>query len=204
MPKPLSILLWLGAGFAAYCFIWMGTTQTQAEHIIANVEEFSQQHPTLAIDYDDVSFDGFPFSNIPVLQNVRIGYGEYTLSLGDVAFASRDEGQGRFLIAPKQATIHATMAQKKSFAVKVSEYPLLSVRAGENLAESDPRIFKEFAVGLPRNITLDVVSETDATRSIGFTLQPVAVPVWRSIPNQPERTLELFVLMLDEAFMRPQ
>ena len=193
-------VVWLLAALAAYCFIWMGNSHGYAEKVQANIEAFASKHPDLDITYHDVSFSGFPFGYTSVFEHVEVTYGDYTIALGDVAFELRHSEQSRFLITPRSPTTEAKWGEEKHFSVIVTEYPILSVRAGEKPAEGEV-VWQEFAVGMPSNLQLKL-GLGDAERTVGFNFPEVKIPVWRKFPKQPHRSIETYIYMLDEAFLR--
>lgn len=206
MPKIIIACVALVALVAYGMMSWQSSAAQKRKLVAANIDYFCEESPLMGCAYDEVDVEGYPFASDPVIRDFVVTYNaqgaeNFEVRFGDVLMETRDEAQQRYLLRPIGDAIYVNQADGNQYSVEVSPYPTLSVRVAEK--PSDSYRFSEFAVGIPSEVMLTITREDGQMRKVAFRQQAIEVALWRKIPAQPEQSLSLFSMMLDEAFLAP-
>ena len=208
---PMLVFSIITLGLGGYYAIWTKQGDMHKEIVQENLTAIAEREPQLSVTYDEVGVTGFPFTHTVEFENVAFVSQEpngpsYRLAADNLRVELRKMEELRYLVMTTDRTIEADYNGEKQFEVHVTEYPLLSVRVGD-VKSQEHELFEEFAVGIPHQVMLTVTAK-DAKGSelgeqkISFNQPPIGMPIWRKIPNNIADSVEIFVLMLDEAYQR--
>ena len=206
---------WLG--------VWSAIMAPDVARVKASIDfhyqQLRAQSRIMSLEADSVHAVGYPFSfNIAVKRatlSMVDGDETFALSIPSLTMASSDSGQGTYrVILPN--TIQALYAKNgqapEHYVVTADARPKLNLSAANAQQPCGPLVGKacvdvaadapliSFAVGLPSTITLHM-QLADKARDARFDLPSIAVPIYRPIPNNLTRELQLFVGVLREALV---
>lgn len=207
--------------FAVWSYMLAGDVARVKASIHYQDMQFKTSNRYVTFRADDVVAAGFPF-------HFRVKVERPTLSMifRDETFAAStetmlleptDATQGRYRVTfPTriEAVYAVNGTAPETYTVAVAPMPDLALRAqghsgvcggfplgGQPCAAvaADAPIIS-YALGLPPSLVATVTLNGES-RDVGFTLIPVAVPVFQAIPTAIDRPLELFVGTLREAMV---
>jgi len=216
----LGALLLLGIIYGA----WRWSMGDDVARIQATVDYHNKQIQTInratQLKVNRVHAIGFPFHSRVRIEQPTLSYvfGDetYKVMLDYADFTARDSGQGSYTVDyPNliQALYAKSGGTPENYTVTIDNHINLLMRAqGDSqqcsgfpgaarcpdAAATAPLI--TIAPQLPASITL-TMTLNGQSKQAGFTLQPVAIPIYQTIPADLQSPLELFINVLREAMV---
>lgn len=227
MQPVAKLLLVLLMGGLLWFAAWYVMLAPDVARVKASLDYHDRQFKTVnrfvTFKADGVSRSGFPFHfrvkvTRPALTMIY-GQETYGITADEVTLTpvDADEGRYRLNLPEKLEAVYAKDGGlPEQYAATFSPMPPVLFRAaGDNNACSPfpgqgacPAVASDaplvsYAIAYPNRLQLHVTRGNDA-RDIGFDLVPLQVPVFFFIPKGIDRSLEIAVNVLREAFEKPQ
>ncbi|MDX2094626.1 MAG: hypothetical protein SFW64_01605 [Alphaproteobacteria bacterium] len=193
----------------AWFLLWHWLMAGDVAQVEASIHHYYQQmrtaHRTMSLEADAVVSTGFPFAfGVRVTRatlSMVEGEETFAISLPSVTLTPLDSRAGLYRVHfPKrvEALYAKNGAAPEHYDVTFTGTPTLTLRAEGAGAANAP--LTQYALGLPPQMILQMRTAEKA-RVARFDLIPQAASVYREIPTDLSRPLQLFVGVLREALV---
>jgi hypothetical protein len=219
-----AILAFVVLLYGGWYIVWHSMMAADVRRVKATIDyqnqRFKDVNRAISLKAEEVAAAGFPFHFQVRVQRPELsvvsGNETDAVSIPEVILTpvNGDEGRYRVSISPRFEALYATNGHApENYTVSVDPVPAILLRAqGDSrrcsnfpgskpcdpVAAEAPLI--SFAVQLPRMITLRMALNGESKDAV-FTMMPLDVPVFQTIPVAVDGPLEMFVGILRQALV---
>lgn len=210
----MRYILKLVAGALALVFAWFllwhwlmaGDVARVKASLTHHYQQMRTAHRTMSLEADAVASTGFPFAFRVRVTRATLSMVEgeetFAISIPSVTLTPLDSRAGRLYRVHFPKRVEALYAKNgaapEHYDVTFTGTPTLTLRAEGAGAANAP--LTHYALGLPPQMTLQMHTAEKA-RVARFDLIPQESSIYREIPTDMSRPLQLFVGVLREALV---